>query len=350
MLVVLIMAGGKGKRFWPLSTPENPKQFLKFIDREKSMLKKTVERILPLFPIENIFIGTNENLIDKVKRELPKLPKRNIISEPSSRNTAAAIGYGIIKIKEVLGSKNINGNLNIIVLPADHIIKEEENFREELEKAIERVKSKKSIVTFGIKPNKPEVNYGYIEVENKIMGKINNVKRFCEKPNLERAKEYVETQNFLWNSGMFVFNADMMMKEFKNYLPKHYKILEKLSDTILKNNEELLKKKFDEFEKISIDFGILEKTSNVEVIPVEFGWNDVGSLTALDDIFEKNNNGSIERCGELKEYKSKNNIVIGSNHKEVVLVGIEDTIIVETKDKILVCKKSEVKKIKEIIS
>lgn len=351
MLVVLIMAGGNGKRFWPLSTLDNPKQFLKFIDKEKSMLTKTIERVLPLISLENVFVGTNESLVGKAIKEVPGLPQENIIAEPCNRNTAAAIGYGIIKIKKTIEKRYKNGyeKLTIIVLPADHLIKDENDFRNKLDVAIKRVQINKSIVTFGIEPNKLETGYGYIELKNKEQGKVSKVERFCEKPSLEKAKEYIEAKNYLWNSGMFVFEAETMLKAFEKYMPEHHKILKKISSEKSTSSNEELKRNFKKFKNISIDFGIMEKTDNIEVIPVDFGWSDVGNFTALDDIFDKNDNGSIERCGELKEYKSGNNIVIGSKDKEIVLIGVEDTVVVETGNKILICKKSEIEKIKNIV-
>lgn len=346
MLAVFIMAGGSGERFWPLSTKKRPKQLLKLIDPERSMIRMTVERILPLVPAERIFVGTNAIQAEAVREELPMLPEGNIIIEPAFKDTAAAIGYGAIKI-----SKEIGNDVTMIVLASDHLIKNEENFRRRLEEAAESAQKNKSIVTLGIKPNKPETGYGYIETEECYIGEATSVKRFWEKPSLERAEKYVEAGNYLWNSGMFIFQIGTMMEAFKKYMPKHFEVLEEIKanlDTNETNKE--IRNSFEKFEKISVDFGIMEKADNIEVIPVDFGWNDIGSYPALDEVFEHTETGTINKNGKIKEFNSKNNIIIGTGNKEISLLGVEDMVIVETNGQILICKKSEAQNIKKIIS
>lgn len=356
MLAALIMAGGSGERFWPLSTKERPKQLLKLIDPERSMIRVTVDRILPMIPAERIFVGTNVTQAGAIRAELPMLPVENIIVETAFKDTAAAIGYGAIKIKQNLESrfKSLNEEVTMVVLASDHLIKNEENFRKRLAAATESAERNKSIVTLGIKPTKPETGYGYIETEECYIGEPAKVKRFWEKPSFERAEKYVEAGNYLWNSGMFIFEINTMMKAFEKYMPKHFKVLEKISKLEVRSykieeKEQKVKKFFEEFEKISIDFGIMEKADNIEVIPVDFGWNDIGSYPALDDVFEKDETGTINRNGIVKEFNSKNNIVLGTGNKEIALLGIEDMIVVETVNEILVCKKSEAQNIKKII-
>lgn len=356
MLAAFIMAGGSGERFWPLSTKERPKQLLKLIDPKRSMIRMTVDRILPLIPAEKIFVGTNAIQAEATREELPMLPIENIIIEPTFKDTAAAIGYGAIKINQLLvDSCQLKGNeeVTMVVLASDHLIKNEENFRKRLETAAKAAKANKSIVTLGIKPIKPETGYGYIEVEECYIGEPAPVKRFWEKPNLERAEKYVEAGNYLWNSGMFIFDVKTMMEAFEKYMPKHSKLLNKIEEELKVKNSELIeekiKKYFEEFEKISIDFGIMEKADNIEVIPVDFGWNDIGSYPALDEVFDKNKNGTIDKNGRIKEYNSRNNIIIGTGGKRIALLGIEDMVVVETKNEILVCRKSEAQNIKKII-
>ncbi len=352
MLAAFIMAGGSGERFWPLSTKERPKQLLKLIDPERSMIRMTVDRILPLIPAERIFVGTNAIQAEAIKEELPMLPEENIIVEPAFKDTAAAIGYGAVKISEKLKveSEELNEEIIMVVLASDHLIKNEENFRKRLEAATESAQKNKSIVTLGIKPNKPETGYGYIETEECYIGEAALVKRFWEKPSLERAEEYVEAGNYLWNSGMFIFQIETMMKAFEKYMPKHSEILEKISQELKNKREKLeVKELFEKFEKISVDFGIMEKADNIEVIPVDFGWNDIGSYPALDEVFDKNENDTIDKNGRVREYNSKNNIVIGTGNKEIALLGVEDMVVVETESQILICKKAEAQNIKKII-
>ncbi len=343
MLAAFIMAGGSGERFWPLSTKERPKQLLKLIDPERSMIRMTVDRILPLIPAERIFVGTNAIQAKAVREELPMLPEENIIIEPAFKDTAAAIGYGAIKIR-----KKIENDVTMVVLASDHLIKNEENFRKRLEAAAESAQKNKSIVTLGIKPNKPETGYGYIETEECYIGEPAKVKRFWEKPNLERAEEYVSAGNYLWNSGMFIFQIETMMKAFRKYMPKHFEILEEIK-TNLDTNEKI-GNSFEKFEKISVDFGIMEKADNIEVIPVDFGWNDIGSYPALDEVFDHTETGTINNNGNIKEFNSKNNIVIGTGNKEIALLGVEDMVVVETDGQILICKKNEAQNIKKIIN
>ena len=337
MLAALVMAGGSGERFWPLSTKEKPKQLLKLIDENRSLIRMTVDRILSIIPAEKIFIGTNEVQAKAIRIELPELPYKNIIVEPEFKDTAAAIGYGAIKIKEQLGEK-----ITMVVLASDHIIKNEDNFRKRIIGASKIAEETNSIITLGIKPNKPETGYGYIEVKKAYIGEPSKVIRFWEKPNLERAEEYVEAGNYLWNSGMFIFQIETIVEAFKNYMPRHWKILNRME------NKEGVVELFKEFEKISIDFGIMEKAQNIKVIPVDFGWNDVGSFPALDEVLEHNENGTVDRTNKLIEIGSKNNIVIGTK-KIIATIGIEDIVIVETDNAILVCKKNRSQDIKKIL-
>jgi mannose-1-phosphate guanylyltransferase len=353
MITAFIMAGGSGERFWPLSTKEKPKQLLKLIDNERSMIRMTVDRVLPMISADRIFIGTNAIQAEAIRDELPMLPRENVIVEPSFKDTAAAIGYGAVKIKQLIVDTcqlSVDEEITMIVLASDHLIKNEENFRKRLETAIESSKKKKSIVTLGIKPTKPETGYGYIETEECYIGEPAPVKRFWEKPNLERAEKYVASGKYLWNSGMFIFEIKTMMVAFKRYMPKHFEILEGIKDNLTMNDtDEKIRLDFEKFEKISIDFGIMEKAENIEVIPVDFGWNDIGSYPALDEVFEHTETGTIDRNGRIREYNSKNNIVLGTGNKEIALLGVKDMIIVETEKEILVCKKSEAQNIKRII-
>lgn len=348
-LTVLIMAGGSGERFWPLSTKERPKQLLRLIDSERSLIRMTVERVLPMVEAERIFIATNEVQAAAVKEELGMIPQRNIILEPAFRDTAAAIGYGCLYTEALFPGSTM------VVLASDHLIKDEEAFRSALKTAVEVAEESEAIVTLGIKPDKPETGYGYLETEESRTGIPAKVMRFCEKPALEKAQEYLASGRFLWNSGMFIFKVETMFRAFERLMPDHWSVLKEIQE--LKSNSEYstkLKELFGKFVKISIDFGIMEKFANTYVIPVDFGWNDIGSYPALAEVFPSDENNNIVRNVSIKEFNSFGNIVIGSAKdgtpkKTIALLGVHDMVIVETPDTILVCSKEEAQNIKKVL-
>ena len=348
MLTAFIMAGGKGERFWPLSTKERPKQLLKLIS-DKSMIRHTVDRILPMISADKIFIGTNIVQVAGIKEELPFIPEENIIIEPVFKDTAAAIGYGVTVIESRYP------NSSTIVLASDHYIKNEENFRKMMITAVESAEKDHSIVTLGVKPTKPETGYGYIEVaENCYVGNAVEAKRFWEKPNLHRAKKYVEAGNYLWNSGMFIFENSTIFSAMQQHMPHHHEILQNIREKLCMGRTGIelsmvVMEDFEKFEKISIDFGIMEKAKNLMVIPVDFGWSDIGSFSAMEEVFEKNKNGTVEKVKNLIEVNSKNNIVFGTGKKIIAIVGVQDTIVVETEHATLICKKDDVQNIREIL-
>lgn len=339
---VLIMAGGSGERFWPLSTKENPKQLLKLIDPEKSLIRMTVDRVLPIIPEERIFIATNAVQAKGVAQELPMIPIENIIIEPAFKDTAAAIGFGATRISESYPDSTM------IVLASDHLIKDEVAFQRSLITAAECAQNENAIVTLGIKPSRPETGYGYLEVakESAKIGVPTKVKRFCEKPEYSKAVEYLESGNFLWNSGMFVFNIPVIMSAFEQLLPNHHSILKQL-DKIYDPYK--LANLFQGFDKISIDFGIMEKYNNTMVVPVDFGWNDIGSYTALEDVYSPNKNSNIVIGVTTKEVDSSNNIVISTTGKKISLLGVSDLVIVESDSDIMICTKKEAQNIKKLI-
>lgn len=344
-ITVLIMAGGSGERFWPLSTKERPKQLLKLVDQERSLIRMTVDRILPLVSAERVFIATNAIQAEGVLEELPVIDPKNIIIEPAFRDTAAAVGFGCVVIGERFPGSTM------IVLASDHLIKDEGGFREALSTAVGIADSR--IVTLGIKPTHPETGYGYLECGELIKGQPSRVLRFCEKPALEVAESYLESGRFLWNSGMFIFRIETMMNAFKKHLPGHSNTLEKISQLRKQSSispefyTQSLRELFEEFVKISLDFGIMERFEETWVIPVDIGWNDIGSFPALAEVFEANQNGTISRGAELREYNSFNNIVI--SEKRVALLGVKDLVVVETDDALLICSKEEAQNIKKIL-
>ena len=346
MLTAYIMAGGSGERFWPLSTPERPKQLLSLFS-EYSMIRETVERILPLIPAERIFIGTNIKQAAGIIAELPMLPEENIVLEPAFKDTAAAIGYGALYVSSKVEDPCM------VVLASDHLISEQETFRDIVSSACTEAVTNNSIVTLGIKPTYPETGYGYIETTKKCnLGDVYSVKRFLEKPNLEKANEYLEAGNFLWNSGMFIFKAETILAELQSHMPNHYDTLSKInkkiqSGLIKAELAQATKEFFTEFEKISIDFGIMEKSKRIKVIPSSFGWNDIGSFNAFRDVFEPDKKGNLARNSRLKQVDSSNNTIVTDNY-EVGIIGVKDLVIVQTEGKLLVCHKDRVQDIKKL--
>ena len=363
--VALIMAGGSGTRFWPLSTNEKPKQFLDLVSK-KTMIKETIDRIKKLVPIERIFISTNIKYLDIIKKELPEIADRNIIFEPMARDTAACIGYAACIIRKIYEDSIM------AVLPSDHLIKKEKEFLDSLEFAFKEAEKNK-IVTLGVKPTYAETGYGYIEYvdrkkskddknncENKERFKSYKVKKFREKPNKELAEKYIEQGNYLWNSGMFLWKTEFILHEIKKHMETHGIILEKIEE-MLENvdlNEvygerlsDFVKDEFEKFEKISIDFGVMEHTKSVSVIPVDIDWNDVGNFKSLEDIFPKDKDSNVVQADYFEQIESEGNIVINKeNDKIIATIGLENIVIVNTKDALLVCHKDKSQEIKKILN
>ena len=347
MISVIIMAGGKGERFWPRSRMTMPKQFLSLTNDGKSMIQHTVERLKDLVDIQNIYIVTNEIYRDLVSEHIPDIPKKNIIIEPIAKNTAPCIGLAAIHIAKK------NPDSKMIILPSDHLIKFNEIFIDTLKIALNVIEEGDNLATIGITPNYPETGYGYINFtkgENfKDSANIYEVLGFVEKPNLEKAKEYLTSGQYLWNSGMFVWKALTILKNFKEYLPEIYEGLQKIGESInTEKYEEVLKKEFFNFPSESIDYGIMEKAKNIYVIPGNFGWDDVGSWLSLERINKTNQDGNVIN-GNVISIKTKNSIIQG-NEKLIATIGLEDIVIVDTDDVTLICHKNNTQEVKEVIN
>ncbi|MGL5964426.1 MAG: mannose-1-phosphate guanylyltransferase, partial [Fusobacteriaceae bacterium] len=323
---------------------------------DKTMIRETVERILPIIPVENIFVATNELQAEAVKKELKEIPAENIIIEPAFKDTAAAIGYSSIIIQNRLKDRlKKDEKIEVVVLASDHLIKKDDEFREILKIGAKEASKNGVIVTLGIKPNKPETGYGYIEVKednNLILNDIYKVRRFREKPNLETAEKYLSSGKYLWNSGMFIFTIETLFKNFDVLMEEHTEIFNNIKQKLVQNKTgidltNLIREDFENFEKISIDFGIMEYSKNIRVIPVDIEWNDIGSFNALEEVFEANKAGNIVRNCNVKELDSSNNIVVGTD-VTFSLLGVKDLVIIKNGHNILIAHKNRTQDIKKI--
>ena len=343
MLCALIMAGGKGTRFWPKSTEEKPKQFLNLVGN-KTMIQETFERINKKLPNNQIFVVTCESYKKLVIQQLPNLPERNIIIEPVGRNTAPCILLACLYIKQIYK------DVNIAVFPSDHIISNTNQFCNILETANSYVNSnKESIVTIGIHPDRPETGYGYIKCSRNecILNnmKVIKVEKFVEKPNLEVAKQYLKEGTYLWNAGMFIFNLEYMLKELKRNFSKSYDLLENLPAINNVQYKEKLNEKYKQCEAISIDYAVMEKSNNIYVVPSDFGWDDIGTWKALQRYIKPDDKSNIIR-GNVKTYDASNNVVY-ANNKQIVLIDVDDIFVIESDERIVVGKKEKIGNVHE---
>lgn len=339
----LIMAGGGGTRFWPLSRKRVPKQLLN-LDGKEVMINETIDRLCGIVEKEDIFIVTNEEQVDLTRIITDdRVLSDHILAEPSARNTAACIGYGAIEILKK------HGDGIMCILASDHYIKNEDAFREVLKKAIETVKETDGLVTIGIKPTFPSTGYGYIKNES-ISGKeYKNVIEFVEKPDIDRANAYIESGNYAWNSGMFVWKASTIMKYFEKLLPDIYDKLMIIMEAMGTASEtDVINAIYETIPKISIDYGIMERADSVYMLEGDFGWNDIGSFDALPTLYDCDDKGNVVR-GESVLIDSMDNIVI-SEKKLIACVGVENLIVVDTEDALLVCAKDRAQDVKEIVA
>lgn len=339
----LIMAGGCGERFWPKSRKSLPKQFLSLTGDGKTMIQLTVERILPIVDIEDIFIATNENYKGLVQEQLPELPLENILCEPIGRNTAPCIGLGAMHIAAKYE------DAIMMVLPSDHLIKMEDIFIDTLSNACRIAKEDANLVTIGVPPNYPETGYGYIKMDTaQKKGEGFKVACFVEKPNLALAKQYVASGRYAWNSGMFIWKISTILDNFKKYLPQMFDQLCEIKNAIgTPTEKDVLLSVFPQLESISIDYGIMEKADNIYVIPGSFGWDDVGSWLAIERIRGcDDDNNTI--AGNVVTVDTKG-CIIEAKDKLIATVGIKDIVIVDTDDALLIAGKTSTNNIKSIL-
>jgi mannose-1-phosphate guanylyltransferase len=339
----VIMAGGVGSRFWPVSTQEFPKQFHDMLGTGDSLIQKTFERINGLVPSENILIATNERYEELVLQQLPKIGRNQLLLEPTMRNTAPCILYAALKIY------NQNKEGVMLVAPSDHWIDNEPEFIRNIETSFEASAKDDILMTLGIQPDSPNTGYGYIQFE-KEDSEIKKVKNFTEKPDLETAKQFLASGDYLWNAGIFVWSAKSIIKAFKEHLP-NMKLLFDVEDIYNTNNEKpFVKEHYKDAENISIDFGIMERAKNVHVLPVDFGWNDLGTWGSLYNKLEKDAHQNAT-VGSDTIFRDANGNMIKTQHgKKVVIQGLENFIVVEKEDVLLICPKKDEQDIKQIVS
>jgi mannose-1-phosphate guanylyltransferase len=344
-ITAVIMAGGKGERFWPKSRTNLPKQFLN-ISGNKSMIQQTIIRLELLIPITQIFIVTNELYAELIKAQIPNLPIENVIIEPIGRNTAPCVGLASIIIEERFPDSTM------IVLPSDHIIENDMGFIQILKTAVEVANKDNNLVTLGISPTYPETGYGYIESSKKTEVindlEVYQVSKFVEKPDSVIAQGYLNAGNYYWNSGIFVWKISVIRSYIKELMPEMHDVLETMKLGFKHGlPKEVIQNEFHKMPDQSIDYGIMEKVSNIFVIPCVFGWDDVGSWTALERINDRDDNGNVIR-GNILNLDTKR-CIIESNGKLIATLGVEDLIIVDTEDVILICAKDKAQEVKSLI-
>ncbi|MRT92441.1 mannose-1-phosphate guanylyltransferase [Ancylomarina sp. 16SWW S1-10-2] len=341
----VIMAGGIGSRFWPLSRQKSPKQFLDILGTGKTMIQMAFARFNSICPTENYFIVTNEQYKDIVLEQLPQLKPEQVLLEPIMRNTAPCVAYANYKIKQK------NKNAHIIVSPADHLITNEIEFINVVNKGLEYIKSTDKLLTLGLKPNRPETGYGYIQVENNEVGTgISKAKTFTEKPDRELAKIFMESGDFFWNSGIFIWTLSAIDKAFKTLLPDINALFTQEENTLNKITEkDFINKIYPECQNISIDYGILEKSDNVYVFCADFGWSDLGNWGSLYDRLDKDEAGNTIQGNNVMLYDSEDCLINVPKEKLVVVQGMKNYIIVDNKDTLLICNKGNEQDIKTFI-
>lgn len=341
-ITAVIMAGGRGERFWPKSRNSCPKQFLSLTSDRETMIQKTVKRLRPLVEAEDIYIVTNAAYRSLVKDQLPDVPEENILAEPCARNTAPCIAFAAA----VIGRKYDDAVM--LVLPSDHLIGYENIYVKTLKKAVSVAEQGKNLVTIGITPTYPETGYGYINFGDEA-GDAYKVERFVEKPDLPTAKQYLASGKYLWNSGMFVWKISSVMENLKEFMPDIYEGALRIGESFGTDSfEETLVKEFTAFTSESIDFGIMEKASDIYTIPGSFGWDDVGSWLAVERINETDDDKNYVD-GDVITVDSKRTTICGGK-RLVAAIGTRDIIIVDTDDVLLVCSKNNTQDVKKVIA
>lgn len=342
---LVIMAGGIGSRFWPMSTPERPKQFVDVLGCGRTFIQMTVDRFAGIIPSENVWVVTSESYRDIVAEQLPEVPATNILLEPCRRNTAPCIAYASWRIKA------INPKANIVVSPSDHLVLNIPEFQRVITSALNFAGETDAIVTLGMKPTRPETGYGYIQTDLSCPSARNNeifrVDSFKEKPDLETAQNYVQKPNMLWNSGIFVWSVNTIINALRVYAPQINEIFESLLPVYgTEREQEIINQKFPECESISVDYAILEKADEIFCFPASFGWSDLGTWGSLRENRKQDRNGNAIIGANVKAIETSNCVIHCSEEKRVVVQGLDGFIVAEKDDTLLICRLTEEQRIK----
>lgn len=342
---LIIMAGGVGTRLWPHSRKHKPKQFQDLLHNGTTLIQATVKRFDGICPIENVYVVTNKEYLQLVRAQIPNMPEQNILLEPTMKNTAPCIAYAAYKISKQ------NPNANIVVAPSDHSILSVSTFQQVIRTGIAAAEKEDILVTLGIKPNRPDTGYGYIQIEDGInLMSISKVKTFTEKPDLETAIRFYESDEFVWNSGMFIWNVKTIIKSFEQNLPDIAESFSGLMDAYFAEDEQ---EKVDEVyylcDNISIDYGIMEKAQNVYVIPCDIGWSDLGTWKSLYEILPKDKNNNVLH-GDILTTNSQNNIIKAPKGQLMVIDGLDNYIVVENEGVLVICHKDREQHIKAMVN
>ncbi len=351
----VIMAGGVGTRFWPKGTSRVPKQFLKIANDSETLLQQTYKRLQGFFRDDRIFVVTNIMHKQETKKQLPRIPDENIICEPIGRNTAPCIGLACLFIG------HFEPKANVLVVAADHLIDDVEEFLRVVHSGLNFVQENGGIVTLGIHPTKPETGYGYIQYDSDnykdieferrgdtLTERVYKVKTFAEKPNPEVAKAFLESGDFLWNSGMFIFRTDTMSLEIGEYMPDLFESLARLQKNLFSPDfEKHLEEEYSRMKSISIDYGVMEKSTNVHIIRSRFGWNDVGAWDEVYNIKEKDSDGNVKQ-GRTVTLDTKDCLIL-NDQKIIATIGVEDLLIINTDNGLLICKRGMAQNVKEVV-
>jgi mannose-1-phosphate guanylyltransferase len=340
---VLIMAGGVGTRFWPFSRSTYPKQFHDVLGTGKTLIQQTAERFEGVCPKENIYVVTNKEYYDLTKQQLPYLSDNQILLEPEMRNTAPCIAYSCYKIAQQ------NPDANIVVAPADHIILKEEEFRNRIKIALDYSSKNDVLLTLGIQPTRPDTGYGYIQfIENE--GEVKRVKTFTEKPHAELAQQFIESGDYVWNAGIFIWNVKTIIKEFEAHLPEIAEAMEEIKGDFYTEREKgALAKAFPQCKKISIDNGIMEKAKQVYTVLSDIGWSDLGTWKSLYETSDKDEDANVIDANAML-FDTKNCIIKTPKDRLVVANGLDGFIVAEYDNVLMICKKDDEQKVKEFVA
>jgi mannose-1-phosphate guanylyltransferase len=343
---VAIMAGGIGSRFWPMSRTNFPKQFLDILNTGKTLIQSTYERFASFIPAENIYVVTSNEYINIVKKQLPDIPLQNILGEPSRKNTAPCIAYISFKLMQQ------DPMASLIIAPSDHLILDTIAYKKVSLEALSFVNKHNAFITLGIKPTYPNTGYGYIQYEqHAVSDNVFKVKTFTEKPNLELAKAFISSGEFLWNAGIFIWQVKNIITAFEKYMPEMYDVFSAEMDKFNTPDEiQAINEIYPQCTNISIDFGVMEKADNVYVIPSSFGWSDLGTWNSAYENLEKDYLGNAVAGENIIVFDSHRCMIHNQNDKLLVLQGMEDFIVVDTEDVLLICKKDQEQEIKEYVA